>query len=140
MKSSLKISCALTLALLAGGASAAPMRLTLEPGGSFQVRHPEDLAQALRSWGRAPGSVVVLESASGRVLQAAGEQAQRVACLALVARNLVGLANELGATAVGGEPAIAIQAWAAGAGASRTHPDSLWRRAADLGGHPAAPD
>lgn len=59
-----------------GGASAAPMRLTLEPGGSFQVRHPEDLVQALRSWGRAPGSVVVLESASGQVLQAAGEQAQ----------------------------------------------------------------
>ena len=59
-----------------GGASAAPMRLTLEPGGSCQVRHPEDLAQALRSWGQAPGSVVVLESASGRVLQAAGEQAQ----------------------------------------------------------------
>lgn len=51
------------------------MRLTLEPGGSSSLRDPAALAEALRGWGREPGSFVVLEAPSGRVLQAAGDTA-----------------------------------------------------------------
>lgn len=50
------------------------MWLTLEPGGRLQVSDAAGLSEALAGWsGREPGSFVVLEAPSGRVLQAAGD-------------------------------------------------------------------
>lgn len=51
------------------------MRLSREPGGTVQVDQAEALGEALQGWGREPGSFVVLEAPSGRVLQAAGDTA-----------------------------------------------------------------
>ncbi|MDI4632107.1 hypothetical protein J7U46_03510 [Pelomonas sp. V22] len=51
------------------------MRLSWDSGATIQLDDPAALADALKGWGRAPGSFVVLEAPSGRVLQAAGDTA-----------------------------------------------------------------
>lgn len=52
------------------------MQLSWEPGGALEVDQAEALGEALQGWGREPGSFVVLEAPSGRVLQAAGDTAR----------------------------------------------------------------
>ncbi len=51
------------------------MRLSWDSGATIQLDDPAALAEALKGWGREPGSFVVLEASSGRVLQAAGDTA-----------------------------------------------------------------
>lgn len=57
-------------------ATAQSFALTLHDGSCRWVTRPQEVADALRGWGREPGSHAALAAADGRALQAAGDQAQ----------------------------------------------------------------